>query len=101
MVVSTSVVYCGYGCYLCSPYDPFPGTGLDLRTVFQTYHHESNALHLHLPTLEQITTRVEVCSQAKPVGQSKRGATEMSTRQSHVYALKVAGLLDSNDGTRI
>jgi hypothetical protein len=37
-------------------------------------------------------------SQAKPVGQSKGGAKEMSTRQSYVRALKAAGLLDCNDG---
>jgi hypothetical protein len=43
-------------------------------------------------------------SQAYVVAQSKRGANEMSTRQSNVSALKAAGLLDScstsnsNDG---
>jgi hypothetical protein len=42
-------------------------------------------------------TRETLRSQAKPVGQSKRGAKEMSRRQSSGHARKAAGLLDSND----
>jgi hypothetical protein len=73
--------------------------------------------HLELPKMEQIITvrilrflekvalipggrltREVLRSQAKPVAQSKRGAKEMSSRQSYVHALKAAALLDSNDG---
>jgi hypothetical protein len=33
------------------------------------------------------------------MGQSERGAKEMSTRQSYAHELQAAGLLDSNDDT--
>ena len=111
-VFSALIAYSWYACYLWSLYDPVPGTDLGLRITHLYFiritmqgiidHAETtyNGADHYRPdsTISRKggpLTRGVLRSQSKPAGQSKRGAKEISTRQSHARALKAAGLLDS------
>jgi hypothetical protein len=95
MVVSALVVYSGYGCYLWSIYDPFPGwmaptSDFVLRKVLEK---------VALMSGDRLNKREVMRSHAKPVAGSKRGAKEKSTRQPSFHVQKAAVFSElHNDG---